>query len=158
FEDDPFHVEAVEEDIKKNPFADKFSDCTDASMLRLQRLLRGAAYGSLISERPDASDAHGKPTWDENGGEKSKLKGKFALSDDDFKRLDRVFAADRQPGGLWRPNPTNDDLNKLWLRLAEELTALGYSDLGALKSLLTEDRPKFTTDLLETDVTRYTKK
>ncbi|TPQ42372.1 hypothetical protein C2U70_01555 [Bradyrhizobium guangdongense] len=157
FEDDPFRVEAVENKIRENPFADKFSDCTDASMLRLQRLLRGAAYGSMISTRPDASDGH-KPTWDQNDGEKSRLKGKFALSDDDFSRLDRVFAADRQPGGLWRPNPTNDDLNKLWLRLAEELTALGYSDLDALKSLLTEDKPKFTTDLLETDVTRYTQK
>ncbi|AMA60592.1 neuraminidase-like domain-containing protein [Bradyrhizobium sp. CCGE-LA001] len=157
FEDDPFRVETVENNIRENPFADKFSDCTDASMLRLQRLLRGAAYGSMISDRPDASDGH-KPTWDQNGGEKSKLKGKFALSDDDFKRLDRVFAADRQPDGLWSPTPNNDDLNKLWLRLADELKKLGYSDLDALKSLLTEDKPKFTTGLLEADVTRYTQK
>lgn len=156
FEDDPFHVQDDASILEQQPFADKFSGATDASMLRLQRLLRGVAYGSILSAWPDgkAADGH-QPSWSKTDGDRRILASKFGFTEDDLLRLDRAFAPARQPSGLW-PVPSGSlGLEQIWARLAERLIELGYTDLAALKDLLTVDNPKLASDLPEPSVTRF---
>lgn len=151
FEDDPFHVDTVQTALEKQPFADKFSSLTDASLLRLQRLLRGAAYGSILAAQPDGKGSDGKPSW--KGIERKKLAEQLGYQELDLVRLDRVFAAELQPDVVWPVPSATNGLIQVWESLAARLKELGYSDLDVLdqlKALLTEDHPKFSAALLTT--------
>jgi hypothetical protein len=149
FQDDPFHLDDNAATLAKRPFADKFSSFTDASLLRLQKLVRGAAYGSILPDRPDGKASDGPPSWKK--GERKVLADKLKFAEADLLRLDRVFAAERQPAMWPSGHPEAADV---WPALAEQLKALGYSDpdLEALKNLLTNNSPQFSAPLPQASV------
>jgi hypothetical protein len=155
FEDDPFHVEDDIAVLDRQPFADKFSDFADASMLRLQRLLRGASYGSILPAWPDGKNSEGKPAWNKDNGPRETLEAKFGFVEADLKKLDRVFAPPRQPDVPWPIPGGTGGLTQVWKKLADRLTELGFTNLAALGDLLTVDNPKFESPLAEPDVTRF---
>ncbi|MER8595739.1 hypothetical protein NKH33_30040 [Mesorhizobium sp. M1182] len=155
-EDDPFRVEDDAAILEQQPFADEFSGAIDASMLRLQRLLRGASYASILSAFPDGKAADGQPSWSRANGDRKTLESRFGFAEADLLRLDRAFAPARQPGGLWPVPSGTGGLVQTWEKLADCLTRLGYADLAALHDLLTLDSPPFTSDLPEPRVTRFT--
>jgi hypothetical protein len=137
FEDDPFHVETDLIVLAAQPFADKFSELTDASLLRLQQVVRGAAYGSMNPARPDGKGSDGHPSWIKN---ERKLLSTVGYADDDLARLDRVFTEGRQPR-IWPDPGAAVVVDEIWQRLAASLGELGYQDLAALQSLLTQESP-----------------
>ncbi|WSG73671.1 hypothetical protein U8P80_20015 [Rhizobium beringeri] len=155
-EDDPFHVED-DATVLEQPFADKLSSVLDASMLRLQRLIRGASYGSILPALPDGKVAGGESSWSKADGDRKTLEKKFGFVEADLLWLDRAFAPARQPSGLWPVPSGSDGLVQIWTKLAECLTNLGYTDLAELRDLLTLDKPKFSSDLPDTDtsITRF---
>lgn len=158
-EDDPFHLESDPPALEQQPFADKFSEFGDATLLRLQKLIRGAAYGSMLPASPDGKADDGQLTWGKSEGERKWLKEKMGFEEPDLLRLDRVFTAARQPTGLWPVPSGPTGLDQLWDTLATRLSELGYDDadgLAALKELLTRDKPVFRTPLPQASVTRRT--
>ncbi|MCX5578925.1 neuraminidase-like domain-containing protein [Kaistia terrae] len=146
--DDPFFV-AADADARAQPFADAhpLADGADASLLRLQKLIRGAAYGSITKDhRPDGL-LDRKPVWGGAGDDRRDfLKNKLGYDDPDLNRLDRVFRSiDRLPS-IW----TSGDPATTWTALAASLDKLGYGkrDIEELKHIVAgDDSPTFSASL-----------